>query len=153
MPMGGIGSIGKDPNEIAKLYAKEQGVSIGDAKEALKEEFGDPVKDAAGSVFNFNMPSEGTSNIDFSSLLDSSMFEQNQSEQNGAGNILQEIMNFFKGNNDSQKNNDTKDQGFGVGAGPQKSGDPQPHLGAVQQGGQSNQPEEIKKEINFFIEE
>ena len=158
MPMGGIGSIGQDPNQAAKLFAEKAGISIGEAKTALKEEFGDPVKDAAGSVFNFNMPSEGSSNIDLSSLLDSSMFEQNQSEQNGAGNFLQEIMNFFKGNNGSQKSDDSQEKGFEVGAGPQKPGDPQPHLGQMgtmqpQQGGNSNQTEEIKQEFNFFIEE
>ena len=106
-----------------------------------------------------NMPKEG-SNIDLSSLLNDSGFEQNQSEQNGASNFLQEIMNMFKGNNGPQKANDSlsKDQGFGMGSGQQKAGDPQPHLGQIggmpqEQGGSPNQAEEIKEEFNFFIEE
>lgn len=152
MSVGGLGGA-KAQNEVVKLVARETGASVNAVKTAIQEQFGNPIEDAAGSVFNFNMPSEGTNNIDFSNLLDNSMFEQNQSEQNGAGNILQEIMNFFKGNNNSQKNSDTKDQDFGVGTGPQKPDNTQPHLGVIQQGEQSNQPEEIKKEINFFIEE
>ena len=36
MPMGGIGSIGQDPNQAAKLFAEKAGISIGEAKTALK---------------------------------------------------------------------------------------------------------------------
>ena len=166
MTTGGIQGIGPDPNQVAKLFAEKANIPIDEAKAAIKEEFGNPIQDAAGSVFDFNMPAEGSNNIDLSSLLDTSSFEQNQSEQNGAGNFLQEIMNFFKGNKGPQNQGDpqNQEQGFGIGSGPQKPGDPQPHLaqmgGAMgvqqqpQQQNNINTAEEIAAEgQNPFLEE
>ena len=117
----------QNPDDYAKTYAQQNGLSIEDAKAELKAQYGDPVKDASGSVFNFNNQSDIT-NTDFSEIFDSPVPEQGSIESL-ITSILDSIMNFLNGNN---KNNNLKGAGeleaTKRGDGPQKEGDPQPHL-------------------------
>ena len=117
----------QNPDDYAKTYAQQNGLSIEDAKAELKAQYGDPVKDASGSVFNFNNQSDIT-NTDFSEIFDSPVPEQGSIESL-ITSILDSIMNFLNGNN---KNNNLKGaeelEATKRGNGPQKEGDPQPHL-------------------------
>lgn len=117
----------QNPDEYAKTYAQQNGLSIEDAKAELKAQYGDPVKDASGSVFNFNNePATGNTNL--SDFFDNPVPEENSIE-NLINSILNSIMNFLNGNN---KTNNIKNAGeletTKMGDGPQKEGDPQPHL-------------------------
>ena len=117
----------QNPDDYAKTYAQQNGLSIEDAKAELKAQYGDPVKDASGSVFNFNSQSDVT-NTDFSEIFDSPMPKKG-SVENLITSILNSIMNFLNGNN---KTNNLKGAGeleaTKIGDGPQKEGDPQLHL-------------------------
>ena len=105
MTIGGLGAA-PSTNDIAKVVAQKTGMSVDNAETAIKQEFGNPIEDAAGSVFNFSLPSDG-SNSDLSGLLEGLNMEGNKQENNGIGGILQGILDFFKGDekNDEKKSN------------------------------------------------
>lgn len=117
----------QDPNEYAKVYAEENGLSVEEAKAELKSKYGDPEIGSSFTPFAFNTNYETQ---DITSIeneiqeLEAKLFG-NESSSNSS--IFDSIMNFFKGNqqmdNDAYTNPETNSV-----TGPQKEGDPQFHL-------------------------
>ncbi len=99
-----------NPDEYAKIYADQNGLSLEEAKADLKSKYGEPDENA--SAFNgFNLSNTA---VNYSDMFDGSFsendldFEENQ----GRGeNIFEKFLDFLKGNK-----------------GPKEEGDPQRHL-------------------------
>ena len=118
----------QDPNEYAKVYAEQNGLSVEEAKAELKSKYGDPEIGSSNTPFSFNVNTESQ---DITSIenelqeLEAQLFG-NQSESNFS--FFETIMNFFKGNNETNDNSYINPETGSI-TGPQKKGDPQPHLG------------------------
>lgn len=117
----------QDPNEYAKTYAEQNGISVEEAKAELKEKYGDPEIGSSNTPFSFNM---NTQSQDIASIeseiqeLEAQLFG-NQSDSNMS--LWETIMNLFKGNNSSEENSYNNPETNSM-TGPQKEGDPQFHL-------------------------
>lgn len=120
----------QNPDEYAKLYAEQNGISVEDAKAELKAKYGDPKdQEEAASFASFNNDTY-YSTQDIATLeneiksLEEILFG-NQENQNSS--FMESIMNFFRGkqsmDSDSLINPETNSI-----TGPQKEGDPQFHL-------------------------
>ena len=121
----------QNPDDYAKLYAEQNGLSVEDAKAELKAKYGDPkAQEEAGSFNSFNSYNNSYSSQDIATLeeeiksLEETLFGN---QGNTDSSFMQSIMNFFRGNqsmdSDSLINPETNSK-----TGPQKEGDPQFHL-------------------------
>lgn len=113
-----------DPDTYAKNYAAQNGISVDEAKEQLKAQYGEPNKPTAlsdtSSIFGSSEDNKTSLSsqltCDFSELED--IIGELEDEIEGSGNstlknLFQKFLDFLKG-----------------GFGPQNEGDPQSHLGA-----------------------
>ena len=121
----------QNPDEYAKLYAEQNGISVEEAKVELKSKYGDPQEQngmsGIGSFGNFNNYSiEDIQNIqDEIAGLEEKLFGEQASTSNS---FLNSFMNFFNGGNSSSEQNDMINPETGTVTGPQKEGDPQFHI-------------------------
>ena len=94
----------QNPDDYAKLYAEQNGLSIEDAKAELKTQYGDPMQNASGSIFNFNADSN-INDMDFSDIYGAQELQVASNEQNGISSLFQQFLNFLNGNNKTNQNN------------------------------------------------
>ena len=122
--------IRQNPDEYARVYAQQNGISFEEAKAELREKYGDPQEQNSlfpsgsfGNSNNYNV--QDISNI----LEDLQNLEEELSSKQNNNQFLSYIMNFLQGNNyqDSDVNNSIN-PATGTITGPQKEGDPQFHL-------------------------
>lgn len=124
----------QNPDEYAKVYAEQNGLSVEEAKAELKSKYGDPQEqNGMSSIGSFG----GYNNAgyqDISSIqseiaeLEEKLFG-GQSDNNNS--FLNSIMSFFNGNQNSGQEINMQDlinPETGTITGPQKEGDPQFHL-------------------------
>lgn len=121
--------IRQNPDEYAKFYAEQNGISVEEAKAELKAKYGDPQEQngmsSIGSFGNFgNVETQDISSIQEEIAgLEEKLFG---SEANTS--IWSQMMNFFNGGNNSSESNELINPKTGSMTGPQKEGDPQFHL-------------------------
>ena len=100
MTIGGLGGA-KAQNEAVKLVVRETGASVNAAKTAIQEQFGNPIEDAAGSIFNFGIPSDLGSvdsiDNDYSDSIDN---QENKNKNDGS--FLDKLKDFFKKQNEKE---------------------------------------------------
>ena len=119
----------QNPDEYAKVYAEQNGLSVEEAKAELKSKYGDPQEqnDASsiGSFGNYNNYSiQDVQNIqDEIQSLEEKLFGTQENNS-----FLSSFMNFFNGGNNSSEQNGLINPETGTITGPQKEGDPQFHL-------------------------
>ena len=99
MTIGGLGSA-KAQNEAVKLVARETGASVNEAKTAIQEQFGNPIEDAAGSIFNFGIPSD-LGSIDNLSNIGIPNDKEDDKDNEG---LLDKLKKFFGKENEKEKN-------------------------------------------------
>ena len=121
--------IRQNPDEYAKIYAEQNGISVDEAKAELKSKYGDPQEQNGMSSIGSFGSFENFGSQDISSIqeeiadLEEKLFggESNTS-------IWSQMMNFFNGGNNSSESNELINPETGTITGPQKEGDPQFHL-------------------------
>lgn len=107
----------QNPDEYAKIYAERNGITVEEAKEELKAQYGAPKQNLQNTSI-FSMASENdyygssfdTSNFDIDQYAFGQSSETSQ-EGSGIKGLFRKFLDFLKGGN-----------------GPQKEGDPQSHL-------------------------
>lgn len=115
----------QNPDEYAKVYAEQNGISVEEAKAELKSKYGDPQEQngmsSIGSYGNYNNYSvEDIQNIqDEIAGLEEKLFGTQENNS-----FLSSFMNFFNGGNSQ----DLINPETGTVTGPQKEGDPQFHI-------------------------
>ncbi len=124
----------QNPDEYAKTYAEQKGITVEEAKEELKAKYGDP-KQNADNASIFNTTSEDSYYDSNYEMLD---FNADYSEGKGLENIaggldikelFQKFMDFLKGGNGPQNESDPNSHlnpETGELTGPQKEGDYNP---------------------------
>lgn len=138
MEISGLGmqSVNKNPDSYAKIYAEQNNISLSEAKEELKEKYGDP---SQGCIMNFQNNSYSNSDsFSFSNSATSPIGSMDskpaETESNG---FLKNLLGIFKGHKAENENNGETGQGpriqgdfnptnenpFGVGQGPRMQGD------------------------------
>lgn len=120
--------IQQNPEQYAQQYATENGISISEAREELRTQYGDPSQMASGSIFDFGNTQDSTYNYD--NYLEEYETDTENSASTNIQDILQKIMDFIKGGNGPQQEGDPehhKNSNSFSAEGPQKEGDPELH--------------------------
>ncbi|MBQ8887028.1 MAG: hypothetical protein IJY61_04935 [Candidatus Gastranaerophilales bacterium] len=154
----------QNPDEYAKVYAEQNGISVEEAKAELKSKYGDPqAQSEISSIGSFggynNRETQDISSIQSEiSDLEAKLFG-GQTDSNNS--FLSSIMNFFRGNEGSNQEMNMQNlinPETGTMTGPQKEGDPQFHLhpttglesGPQQEGDFQHPNQEDKRYLNMF---
>ena len=97
----------QNPDEYAKSYAEQNGISFEEAKAELKAKYGDPQQQGgAPSIGSFgNMGNVGSQDISGLQEEIASLEEKLFGGQESGNSILSFLMNILKGNNNSEDTN------------------------------------------------
>ena len=124
----------QNPDEYAKVYAEQNGISVEEAKAELKSKYGDPQEqNGMSSIGSFG----GYNNAGYQDIssIQSEIAELEEQlfggQASGNSSILDTLMSFFNGGNTSTSTNNSDsytNPETGTIIGPQKEGDPQFHL-------------------------
>ena len=121
----------QNPDDYAKVYAEQNGLSVEEAKAELKAKYGDPqAQNGISSIGSFGGYNQRETQ-DISSIqseladLEEKLFSAQENNP-----FFSSIMKFFQGDNQQVMNNmnDLINPETGTMTGPQKEGDPQFHL-------------------------
>ena len=121
--------IRQNPDEYAKIYAEQNGISVEEAKAELKSKYGDPQEQNCASIMGSfeNFGNFGTQDI--SSIQDEiAELEEKLFGEQASTSLWNSMMNFFNGGNNSSESNELINPETGSITGPQKEGDPQFHI-------------------------
>ena len=156
--------IRQNPDEYAKIYAEQNGISVEEAKAELKSKYGDHKEQNGMSSIGSHGGYNNAGYQDISSIqseiseLEEKLFG---GQENTNTSFFNSIMNFFRGNEGSSQEMNMQDlinPETGSMTGPQKEGDPQFHLnpttgtesGPQQEGDFQHPDQENKRRLNIF---